>query len=186
MAGVHCSTDPELAGWHPECRQQSLSPKERVRTTPRDVRIGPDRPLLLWHKRKWHCRVPECERKVFIECRRPSREATPTADPRRSSNRGRGHRPGLRPPPPSVHRSGRRIRLPRNACGEQRRGPHQGGWRHPTCLTVTDLEAATATLRSKGAEPIRRAAVCHATADDGGHANEMPGVRTEGFRPSKQ
>jgi transposase len=64
---VHCSTDPELAGWCPDCRQQSTSPKERVTTRPRDVRIGPDRPELLWHKRKWHCRVPECERKVFTE-----------------------------------------------------------------------------------------------------------------------
>ena len=29
---VHCSTDPELAGWCPECRQQSSSPKDRVTT----------------------------------------------------------------------------------------------------------------------------------------------------------
>ena len=64
---VHCSTDPELAGWCPDCRQQSSSPKERVTTRPRDVRIGLDRPELLWHKRKWHCRVVECERKVFTE-----------------------------------------------------------------------------------------------------------------------
>jgi transposase len=64
---VHCSTDPELAGWCPDCSQQSSSPKERVTTRPRDVRIGPDRPELLWHKRKWHCRVAECERKVFTE-----------------------------------------------------------------------------------------------------------------------
>ena len=64
---VHCSTDPELAGWCPACRQQSSSPKERVTTRPRDLRIGPDRPVLLWHKRKWRCRVPECERKVFTE-----------------------------------------------------------------------------------------------------------------------
>ena len=64
---VHCSTDPELAGWCPDCRQQSSSPKERVTTRPRDVRIGPDRPELLWHKRKWHCRVSGCERKVFTE-----------------------------------------------------------------------------------------------------------------------
>ena len=55
---VHCSTDPELAGWCPGCRQQSSSPKDRVVTRPRDVRIGLDRPQLLWHKRKWHCRVP--------------------------------------------------------------------------------------------------------------------------------
>ncbi len=64
---VHCSTDPELAGWCPGCRQQSSSPKDRVVTRPRDVRIGLDRPQLLWHKRKWHCRVPACERKVFTE-----------------------------------------------------------------------------------------------------------------------
>ena len=64
---VHCSTDPEMAGWCPGCRQQSSSPKERVTTRPRDLRIGPDRPDLLWHKRKWHCRVPACERKVFTE-----------------------------------------------------------------------------------------------------------------------
>jgi transposase len=64
---VHCSTDPELAGWCPACRQQSTAPKDRVTTRPRDVRIGPDRPVLLWHKRKWHCRVPECDRKVFTE-----------------------------------------------------------------------------------------------------------------------
>ena len=62
---VHCSTDPELAGWCPDCRQQSSSPKDRVTTRPRDLRIGPDRPDLLWHKQKWHCRVTECERKVF-------------------------------------------------------------------------------------------------------------------------
>jgi len=54
---VHCSTEPELAGWCPACRQQSSSPKERVTTRPRDVRIGPDRPVLLWHKRKWRCRA---------------------------------------------------------------------------------------------------------------------------------
>ena len=44
---VHCSTDPELAGWCPECRQQSSSPKERLPTRPRYLRIGPDRPVLL-------------------------------------------------------------------------------------------------------------------------------------------
>jgi transposase len=64
---VHCTTDPELAGWCPKCRQQSSSPKERVVTRPRDLRIGPDRPVLLWHKHKWHCRVQECERKVFTD-----------------------------------------------------------------------------------------------------------------------
>jgi transposase len=36
-----------------------------VTTRPRDVRIGTDRPVLLWRKRKWRCRVDGCERKVF-------------------------------------------------------------------------------------------------------------------------
>src|SRR5690349_20921033 len=62
-----CMPDPVLEGLCPACRRQSSSPKERVVTRPRDVRIGPDRPVLLWHKRKWHCRVPDCERKVFTE-----------------------------------------------------------------------------------------------------------------------
>ena len=64
---VHCSTDPELAGSCAVCRQQSSSPKDRVVTRPRDIRIGPDRPEPLWHKRKWHCRVPECERRVLTD-----------------------------------------------------------------------------------------------------------------------
>lgn len=33
-ARVHCSTDPEQAGWRPDCRQQSSSAKERVTTRP--------------------------------------------------------------------------------------------------------------------------------------------------------
>ena len=36
---VHCSTDPELAGWCPECGEQSRSPKAWVTTRPRDVRL---------------------------------------------------------------------------------------------------------------------------------------------------
>ncbi len=65
---VHCSTDPELAGWCPDCGQQSTAPKAWVITRPRDVVIGEDRPILLWHKRKWRCQVRGCERKVFTEC----------------------------------------------------------------------------------------------------------------------
>jgi transposase len=63
---VHCSTDPELAGWCPVCRQQSSSPKDRVVTRPRDIRI-PDRPELLWHKRKWHCPGAGMRAWVFTE-----------------------------------------------------------------------------------------------------------------------
>jgi len=65
---VHCSTDPQLAGWCPECGEQSRSPKAWVTTCPRDVRLGEDRPILLWRKRKWRCQVDGCERKVFTEC----------------------------------------------------------------------------------------------------------------------
>jgi transposase len=65
---VHCSTDPQLAGWCPECGEQSRSPKAWVTTRPRDVRLGEDRPILLWRKRKWRCQVDGCERKVFTEC----------------------------------------------------------------------------------------------------------------------
>jgi transposase len=65
---VHCSTDPQLAGWCPACGEQSRSPKAWVTTRPRDVRLGEDRPILLWRKRKWRCQVDGCERKVFTEC----------------------------------------------------------------------------------------------------------------------
>jgi transposase len=65
---VNCSTAPDLAGWCPECGEQSTASKEWVTTRPQHVRIGDDRPLLLWRKQKWHCRVGWCERKVFTEC----------------------------------------------------------------------------------------------------------------------
>ena len=65
---VSCRTDPELAGWCPKCGERSTSPKEWVVTRPRDVRIGPDRPLLLWRKQKWRCRVQSCQRRVFTDC----------------------------------------------------------------------------------------------------------------------
>ena len=58
-------TDPELAGWCPQCGEQSTSPTGWVTTRPRDVVIGPDVPILLWRKQKWRCRVFWCERKSF-------------------------------------------------------------------------------------------------------------------------
>jgi hypothetical protein len=60
-------TDPELAGWCPQCGEQSTSPKGWVTTRPRDVVIGPDVPILLWRKQKWRCKVDWCERKSFTE-----------------------------------------------------------------------------------------------------------------------
>ena len=59
------ATDPELAGWCPQCGEQSSSPKGWVTTRPRDVRIGPDVPILLWRRQKWRCKVVWCERKSF-------------------------------------------------------------------------------------------------------------------------
>ena len=56
---VRCSTDPQLAGWCPACGEQSTSPKAWVTARPQDVRLGEDRPILLWRKRKWLCRVAQ-------------------------------------------------------------------------------------------------------------------------------
>ena len=42
---------------------------------PRDIKIGPDRPLLVWRKRKWLCTNTSCERKSFTE-------STPSVPPR--------------------------------------------------------------------------------------------------------
>ena len=64
---MHCSTDPQLAGWCPACGEQSTAPKAWVVTRPRDVVIGEDRPILLWRKQKWRCQVGGCVRKVFTE-----------------------------------------------------------------------------------------------------------------------
>jgi len=61
-------TDPDAAGWCPQCGERSTSPKQWVTTRPRDVVLGSDRPKLLWRKRKWHCRTVWCERKVFTDC----------------------------------------------------------------------------------------------------------------------
>lgn len=38
-----------------------------VRTRPRDVYIGPSRPLLVWDKRTWSCLYSSSERKLFTE-----------------------------------------------------------------------------------------------------------------------
>ena len=45
---VHCSTDPQLAGWCPECGEQSRSPKAWVTTRPagRPARRGPADPVV--------------------------------------------------------------------------------------------------------------------------------------------
>jgi hypothetical protein len=119
---VHCSTDPQLAGWCPACGEQSRSPKAWVTTRPRDVRLGEDRPILLWRKRKWRCQVDGCERKVFH--RMPAR-AGPRAGPDHHPRPPAGGGSDRRPHPAGVlgrgrvrhglaHRA-RRVRRPRRA-----------------------------------------------------------------------
>jgi len=64
---VQVSTAPEWVGICPECGERSTRSKGWVCTAPRDVRVGPDRPVLRWRKRKWLCPSAVCDRKVFTE-----------------------------------------------------------------------------------------------------------------------
>ncbi|SMG58031.1 zinc-finger of transposase IS204/IS1001/IS1096/IS1165 [Rhodococcus rhodochrous J3] len=72
---VQIATAPEWVGMCPQCGQKSTRSKGWVTTRPRDVQLGPDRPLLVWRKRKWLCTDTSCERKVFTE-------STPGVPPR--------------------------------------------------------------------------------------------------------
>jgi transposase len=64
---VHVLTAPEWVGICPACGERSSRSKGWVYTGPRDVQVGPDRPVLRWRKRKWLCPSMVCERKVFTE-----------------------------------------------------------------------------------------------------------------------
>jgi transposase len=64
---VHVLTAPEWVGICPECGERSTRSKGWVLTSPRDVQVGPDRPMLRWRKRKWLCPSMVCERRVFTE-----------------------------------------------------------------------------------------------------------------------
>lgn len=64
---VQVLTAPEWVGICPECGERSSRSKGWVQTGPRDVQVGPDRPILRWRKRKWLCPSMVCERKVFTE-----------------------------------------------------------------------------------------------------------------------
>jgi transposase len=41
--------------------------KENVTTRPKDLPYGPDPVRLVWHKRRWRCRRPDCPRQTFTE-----------------------------------------------------------------------------------------------------------------------
>ena len=64
---VHLGTAPVWVGICPACRVRSRRSKGWVRTRPRDVKVGPDRPRLVWCKRKWLYANDSCERKRFTE-----------------------------------------------------------------------------------------------------------------------
>lgn len=53
-------TAPEWVGICPDCGEGSTRSKGWVVTCPRDVQVGPDRPVLRWRKRKWLCPSPVC------------------------------------------------------------------------------------------------------------------------------
>ena len=64
---VHVLTGPDWVGVCPECRGRSSRSKGWVSTRPRDIKIGPDRPRIVWRKRKWLCTNMVCKRKRFTE-----------------------------------------------------------------------------------------------------------------------
>ncbi|WP_234423925.1 transposase [Intrasporangium calvum] len=64
---VHVVTEDETAAACPSCGVFSTSVKERVRTRPRDVPHGRVPLRLVWHKTRWRCREPLCDRVTFTE-----------------------------------------------------------------------------------------------------------------------
>jgi transposase len=72
---VHVSTAEEWVGVCPQCGTRSSRSRGWVKTRPRDVKIGPDLPRIVWNKRKWLCSYMLCKRRSFTE-------ATPAVPPR--------------------------------------------------------------------------------------------------------
>ncbi|VBA62297.1 hypothetical protein LAUMK41_05688 [Mycobacterium attenuatum] len=64
---VHVLTAADRVGTCPECAIRSSRSKGWVVTRPRDVKIGSDRPRIVWRKRKWLCANGLCQRKCFTE-----------------------------------------------------------------------------------------------------------------------
>jgi len=64
---VVVGTAAQCGGVCPDCGERSTTPKGWVVTSPRDVQVGPDRPVLQWRKRKWLYPAVVCDRKVFTE-----------------------------------------------------------------------------------------------------------------------
>lgn len=64
---VHIGTADEWIGVCPQCSTRSSRSRGWVVTWPRDIKIGPDRPRIVWRKRKWLCGSVLCERTSFTE-----------------------------------------------------------------------------------------------------------------------
>jgi transposase len=64
---VVVGTADEWVGKCPKCATRSSRSKAWVTTRPRDIKIGPDCPRIVWRKRKWLCTNVLCKRKSFTE-----------------------------------------------------------------------------------------------------------------------
>ena len=64
---VVVGTADEWVGKCPKCAARSSRSKGWVTTRPRDIKIGSDRPRIVWRKRKWLCINALCKRKLFTE-----------------------------------------------------------------------------------------------------------------------
>jgi hypothetical protein len=64
---VHVQTADEAASGCPSCGVLSSSTKGQVATAPRDIPYGTGPVAVVWHKRRWRCREPLCERQTFTE-----------------------------------------------------------------------------------------------------------------------
>ena len=64
---VHAVTDDPTASACPACGVISVSVKGHGVSCPRDLPYGPGPIRLVWHKRRWRCREPECARSSFTE-----------------------------------------------------------------------------------------------------------------------
>lgn len=72
---IHVLTAVDWVAVCPGCTARSSRSKGWVTTRPRDIKIGPDIPRIVWQKRKWLCTNTSCKRKSFTE-------STPSVPPR--------------------------------------------------------------------------------------------------------
>jgi len=72
---VTVRTAPEYVARCTTCRTRSRRSRGWVTTRPRDIKVGPDRPRVVWQKRKWLCTNRSCEKRTFTE-------VTPDVPPR--------------------------------------------------------------------------------------------------------